>query len=675
LAGLSVNNLYDNYLRRTTAQIKNGLTVLQGASFAYEGAGRLQTVTDASATAYTATYAYHPDSLLVNTLTFKQSGADRLITSRSFDKLNRLTLISSTSYGTSAATLPVRFGYQYNSANQRTRVTLGEGSYWIYPYDKLGQVISGKRYWSDGTPVAGQRFEYGFDDIGNRKTTGVGGDASGLGLRSATYTPNRLNQYTQRTVPDRVDILGIANPTAGVTVNGNTAYRKGEYFHHALYVPNSTAQYPEVTVVSQYGGGQTSTGKVYVPWATESYQHDGDGNLTLDGRWTYSWDGENRLVEMKRDVDQPSGARQKLVFEYDHQGRRIRKQFFTYSGGWVEQTDVIFLYDGWNLMGELDANASNAKVRTYIWGIDLSGSLQGAGGVGGLLKVTDYTSGTTHHFVAYDGNGNVAGLVDGSTGATTARYEYGPFGEPLRATGSMGKKNPLRFSTKFTDTESGLLYYGYRYYNPSTARWPSRDPIRDEGFNTSVSATGNSTSDAGRNANAFGSNDPVGEWDFLGLETLSQFKKRCERTAKLSCDRQGRFVANWEVVYDDSGWTSDGYQIIKWTRWVCRYKCGTCTKEEKDKRQAEKNRVCNQPRSCDNLNSVSDCPEILKRIWVNNACGKARARVIECFDGGDEPHIQERSRVTKCGKDCVQKFYELGCQRFGYKVVVQPGAF
>jgi RHS repeat-associated protein len=379
---------------------------------------------------------------------------------------------------------------------------LGEGSYWIYPYDKLGQVISGKRYWSDGTPVAGQQFEYGFDDIGNLKTTGMGGDASGLGLRSATYTPNRLNQYTQRTVPDKVDILGIANPTAGVTVNWNTAYRKGEYFHHALYVPNSTAQYPEVTVVSQYGEGQTSTGKVYVSSAIESYQHDGDGNLTLDGRWTYSWDGENRLVEMKRDVDQPSGARQKLVFEYDHQGRRIRKQFFTYSGGWVEQTDVIFLYDGWNLMGELDANASNAKLRTYIWGIDLSGSLQGAGGVGGLLKVTDYTGSTTHHFVAYDGNGNVAALVDGGTGATTARYEYGPFGEPLRATGSMGKKNPLRFSTKFTDTESGLLYYGHRYYNPSTGRWLSRDPIEEEG---------------GDNLYIFLDNDPVGYVDAVGL--------------------------------------------------------------------------------------------------------------------------------------------------------------
>jgi RHS repeat-associated protein len=481
LAGLSVNNVFDNYLRRTTVEIKNGSTVLQGASYAYDVANRLQTVTDASATAYTATYAYQPNSLLLNTLTFKENSNNRLITTRSYDKLNRLSSISSTGYGTSAGTLPVSFTYQYNAANQRTRTTLGDGSYWVYQYDELGQVISGKRYWADGTPVAGQQFEYALDDIGNRDSTAVGGDASGAGLRSSSYTKNRINQYSQRTVPAYVDIMGVANPTANVTVGGNIAYRKGEYFQYALQVPNSSAAYTTVTVTSSYGAGQSDSGKVYVPPATESYGYDTDGNLTSDGRWTYGWDGENRLVQMVRDVDAPTGARQKLVFEYDHQGRRIRKQFFTYSSGWVEQTDVIYLCDGWNLVGELDANASNAKLRTYVWGLDLRATMQAAGGVGGLLKVTDYTSGTTHHFVGHDGNGNVAVLMDGSTAATTARYDYGPFGEPLRATGSQAKKNPLRFSTKYTDAESGLLYYGFRYYNPSTGRWLSRDPFDENG--------------------------------------------------------------------------------------------------------------------------------------------------------------------------------------------------
>jgi YD repeat-containing protein len=70
--------------------------------------------------------------------------------------------------------------------------------------------------------------------------------------------------------------------------------------------------------------------------ATEVFTYDADGNLTQDGRWTYTWDGENRLIEMKRDTGTPAGARQRLVFEYDHQGRRIRKQFYTHNGSnWV----------------------------------------------------------------------------------------------------------------------------------------------------------------------------------------------------------------------------------------------------------------------------------------------------------------------------------------------------
>ncbi|MDI9382261.1 MAG: hypothetical protein QM845_15530, partial [Verrucomicrobiota bacterium] len=56
----------------------------------------------------------------------------------------------------------------------------------------------------------------------------------------------------------------------------------------------------------------------------------------------------------------------------------------------VEQRDTICLYEGWNVVAELDANATNARLRTYVWGLDLSGTRQGAGGVGGLLWVNNY---------------------------------------------------------------------------------------------------------------------------------------------------------------------------------------------------------------------------------------------------------------------------------------------
>ena len=53
-------------------------------------------------------------------------------------------------------------------------MTLADGSLWVYQYDSLGQVKSGKRYWSDWTPVAGQQFEYTLDDIGNRSESRQG---------------------------------------------------------------------------------------------------------------------------------------------------------------------------------------------------------------------------------------------------------------------------------------------------------------------------------------------------------------------------------------------------------------------------------------------------------------------------------------------------------------------
>jgi RHS repeat-associated protein len=69
--------------------------------------------------------------------------------------------------------------------------------------------------------------------------------------------------------------------------------------------------------------------------------------------------------------------------------------------------------------------------------------------------------------------------------------DEGPFGELVRSSGTMAKANPpvrqslggggFRFSTKYQDDESDLLYYGYRYYNPSTGRWISRDPIGEKG--------------------------------------------------------------------------------------------------------------------------------------------------------------------------------------------------
>ena len=119
---------------------------------------------------------------------------------------------------------------------------------------------------------------------------------------------------------------------------------------------------------------------------------------------------------------------------------------------------------------------------SYIWGLDLSGTEQGAGGVGGLLFFSQVSGAQpSTHFVGHDGNGNVILLADAASGIATAEYEYSPFGKVVRATGSMALVNPFRFSTKYQDDETGFNYYGLRFYNPDTGRWLNRDPIEEDG--------------------------------------------------------------------------------------------------------------------------------------------------------------------------------------------------
>ena len=127
---------------------------------------------------------------------------------RGYDNLNRLTNVLN------SAAVSLSSGYGYNAANQRTNQLREDGTYWVYQYDNLGQVTSGRKYWSDGTPVAGQQFQYAFDSIGNRTQTQAGGDAGGLNLRAANYTNNLLNQITSRDVPGYLEDQGSASSGA-----------------------------------------------------------------------------------------------------------------------------------------------------------------------------------------------------------------------------------------------------------------------------------------------------------------------------------------------------------------------------------------------------------------------------------------------------------------------------
>jgi RHS repeat-associated protein len=503
LNGFSVARGFDALQRINSISVNSASSVLNQIGYSYDAASRLDTVSQG---ANTATYFYVPNSSLVGGVTIRQNLNVRLTTTKSYDFLNRLSSISSAPSASSV----LSSGYSYNSANQRTKLTRENNAYWDYGYDNLGQVTSAKKRLSDGAVMLGHDFAYSFDDIGNRKTATANGQLS-------TYTANVLNQYASKSVPGSIDVFGEAKADSIVTLTVGTGLpqvttRQGDSFFKQLSVDNTTlpvASSIKVTGAKNLIGpaGEDAvtelTRLAFTPKTPEVFSHDADGNLTADAKWIYTWDGENRLIAVET---QPTAVtaglpKQRLEFVYDGQSRRIAKKVYNWDGAaWQLGSSTRFLYDGWNMIAELDALNSNSLVRTHTWGADLSGSFQGAGGVCGLLFTTLHVLQAASHAPACDGNGNIIGYVDMATGVKSGTYEYSAFGETLTVDGLHADNLPYRFSTHYHDQEAGLLYAKNRFIRDG--RFLSRDPLEENG---------------GSNLYGFVGNDPVNYFDPWGL--------------------------------------------------------------------------------------------------------------------------------------------------------------
>ncbi|RYD85568.1 MAG: RHS repeat-associated core domain-containing protein [Verrucomicrobiaceae bacterium] len=243
-----------------------------------------------------------------------------------------------------------------------------------------------------------------------------------------------------------------------------------------------------------------------------------DGNLTNDGRWVYTWDAEHRLIQMETTTQATTAGHPytKLKYVYDWQGRRIART--VWQGGTAGtptfKSNRRWIYDGWNVIAEFSATTETTttvtRLNTFTWGLDLSGTLQGAGGVGGLLVQTAVTGGVMER-ASYDGNGNIVAWTKSTASAPTSRREYDAFGNTLVSEGAA--PNSFGFSTKMQDAETGLYYYGYRYYDALIGRWISRDPIGEDG---------------GENLIGFIGNNSLNEVDMLGLQGAdAAVKKKC----------------------------------------------------------------------------------------------------------------------------------------------------
>ena len=188
-----------------------------------------------------------------------------------------------------------------------------------------------------------------------------------------------------------------------------------------------------------------------------------------------------------------------------------------------------------------------SRTKHTYWGKDISGSLQGAGGVGGLLYLK--RNGTIY-IPHYDANGNIVRYTD-TAGNVVAEYTYGAFGNKLSANGSLADVFRFWFSTKYCDPETDLYYYGYRFYSPSLMRWLNHDPIEEEG---------------GINLYEFCLNNSLYSIDSFGCDrymtTFSMDPRKNQWHVGVAVDtwkcKNGKWqktgVVTFEFLVDDSSW-------------------------------------------------------------------------------------------------------------------------
>ncbi len=331
-----------------------------------------------------------------------------------------------------------------------------------------------------------------------------------------SFLSNPANELTKnyRTSASTLTVAGTTTSVAtNVTVNGSPASLYNDYTFAlgGFSLVNGTNPFTAIAQDS-YGRADTNTVSVNLP-ATNNYVYDKNGNLPSDGPRAFDYDDENELIRVT-----VTNA-WKSEFAYDGKlRRRVRKEYTWQGGAWAETNEVRYVYDGMLVVQERDMN--NLPTVSYTRGSDLSGSLQGAGGIGGLLARTDMallTIGSPLSSSVYhsDGNGNVTMLINAEN-AAVAKYVYDPFGNTLSKSGPLAEANVYRFSGKEWNENAVLYYYGYRFYEPNLQRWVNTDPLAERGFATLPLETRNSPI-AGANLYTFVRNAPTIEVDGFGL--------------------------------------------------------------------------------------------------------------------------------------------------------------
>jgi RHS repeat-associated protein len=472
----------------------------------YDGYGRQSTVTQASQSRIT--YSYNPTNLTLASelVNYDHDRNGTYEFTRTLDR-SRDSLLRDSGYSlkTANSTLETSAAYSYSATDGRISQISNPlipnqlFNYSYLPSSDLLSTVSGPIHTVANTWEPNR-------DVLDIKQNKVGTSV----ISSYDYAVNAIGQRTGVTtsgtafpaVPSwawSYDTLGqvIAADSSVATSDRSYQYDTiGNRQKSANSLTLPVANNYSANLLNQYSAINNQQSSVINP------SYDFDGNATAypmpvapTTNSTLTWDAENRLISS-------TVGTAITTYQYDAQSRRIAKVAGTSA---TTSTATLYLYDAWNCLAEYERGTGVSPVltlkKTRLWGTDLSGTPQGAGGVSGLLSESLISNPQSPiYYPTYDGNGNISEYLT-ATGTTAAHFEYDPFGNTVVNTDTANLFT-YRFSTKPRDQETGLYYYGYRYYDPMSGRWPSRDPIEEKG---------------GSNLYGFVGNSSIGCIDLLGL--------------------------------------------------------------------------------------------------------------------------------------------------------------
>jgi YD repeat-containing protein len=238
---------------------------------------------------------------------------------------------------------------------------------------------------------------------------------------NGTNDGSSYNNYTYVYDPNQANALTQVKDSAGNVLYSYSYDGVGNAYGTSLGTPNDLNQYSALS-------------------------YNARGDVIDDGTYAYTYDANDRMISVTpHDTTQP-----KLTYGYDSQGRRLWKDVYNFdaeANEWDLAYSRHYVYDGTNLVGELDAN--NTLLTGYTWGAN-----------GQLLAVTDYTQATPKTYVAViDPSGNTAMLIDPTGGAVAASYSYDPYGNLLTAAGPAQGICSILGKGQYFDAEARSLWH------------------------------------------------------------------------------------------------------------------------------------------------------------------------------------------------------------------------